>query len=108
MAPGSQILTTHFVEFETPAGELIRAKVFLIVVDPAKSGIPAELAKKAPVRIFGTGFEIEHHGGPDDADFVPDFFIPAKFVERIPGTSNFMVNLGDVTYKVVTTVRVIP
>ena len=94
VAPGSQFIAMHYIEF--PAVEvahhppLVRARVFLIAFPQLVGGT---------TRIRAEGVEIEHHG----SGFVPDLTAGAASVQKVVGTACYRVDLGGVVYTVNTT-----
>lgn len=99
LRPGSQVIAMHSVQFETKeGGEPILARVYLTLVNP-----PPLPGKKHPARIFGMGVEVEAPERPPGEQFVPDFYVDKRFVDKVPKSSAYMLNLGDVKYRVNTT-----
>ncbi len=99
--PGTTILMSRFIRFQTPDGPMIPARVFLIESNPRQiqmpPGMPPDVidrTKKLPIRFIGFGWEIE-----DDPDFQPDFEISARDVRaRQPCT--YEVSAHDVKFLV--------
>lgn len=101
---GTQLIAMHYVQFDTKeGGEPILARVFLIGAFPDRTGNPKIVGKGRPARIFGTGQEVETPPSLNNNPFVPDFVVDKKFVDKVPKSSSYNINLGDVKYRVVTT-----
>ena len=90
---GFQIVHSWFIRFETPDGETIPARIFLVEARPEKlkppKGAPPPRGVP-PGRIICLGHEIEPSEG-----FAPDFVVAVRYVKStLPCTYN--VNLGSV------------
>jgi hypothetical protein len=101
LGPGVELAFSRYVVFETPEGEKLHARIFLLEIRPDRAPFPEDLPaetlerrRAVPARIACIGHEIAA-----DAEFVPDYDVPKRYVKPIAGC-DYELDLGALRCRV--------
>ncbi len=86
--PGTTVVWSPFVRFETPAGDTINARIYVLKVSPGGA---------VPDRVVAFGQEIKA-----GVNFTPDLEVRARYVKK-QSECQYVLNLGNLECPVRTT-----